>query len=404
MSPRVQDAPARTGRAIVVLLVMAAVAVGLALLARVKPRNEILDPASGSASGARGLVLVLQSVGASVKTTSTVPSAGGPRVDRVVVLVDHLSDAQREQLDKWVSSGGIAVVADPNSPYQGSDATFSSGRAAPSDIDKGDCTIAALAKLSSVSLHPNPEPRIGDHTGTGADDGVADARELSVAAGDTGCFGTPSAAFVVARQRGAGFIVGLGENWILSNQMLASGDNAALATALMAPTDSSKVVILHGTGAAKRTANVVAGGDKSLLQLVPTQVWIGIAGLVLAFVVFSIAAGWRVGRPVVERPLVPIAGSDLVVSTARLMQRAGHTQRAAELMRYQFHRDLCATYSIDPAAPLDVLDRSVCARLDDHARLAPRQLIDVLKVTDVPDAASLTDLARQIRHLRNETL
>jgi hypothetical protein len=103
---------------------------------------------------------------------------------------------------------------------------------------------------------------------------------------------------------------------------------------------------------------------------------------------------WLFGAPLIV----------IVWSLLRLMQRAGHTQRAAELMRYQFHRDLCATYSIDPAASLDVLDRSVCARLADPARLAPRQLIDVLKVTDVPDAASLTDLARQIRHLRNETL
>src|ERR1700710_2482581 len=108
MSPRVQDAPTRTGRSILVLVVIAALAVGLALLARVRPRSELLDPSSGAATGARGLVLVLQSVGASVRTTATVPaaatagSAGSGGVERVVVLVDRLSEVQRAALDRWV--------------------------------------------------------------------------------------------------------------------------------------------------------------------------------------------------------------------------------------------------------------------------------------------------------------
>ncbi len=403
MSPRAQEASQRTGRAIAVLVLILAVAVGLALLARVRPRNELLDPASGSSSGARGLVLVLQSVGATVKTTATVPHPGDG-IDRVVVLVDHLSDAQRQSLDEWIGAGGIAVVADPNSPYQGGDARFSSANAAPTDIGKGTCSIAALSKLRSISLTPTASTGLGTVTASGTDGGVDDARELTVRDGQRHCFGSATSAFVVVRSQGNGFVVGLGENWIFSNELLASGDNAALGTALMAPTASSHVVILHGTGPAKRTADVVAGGDKTLLQLVPTQVWIGISGLVLAFGVFAIAAGWRVGRPVVERPLVPIASSDLVVSTARLMQRAGHTQRAAELMRYEFHRDLCAAYSIDATASLDELDRTICTRLSDQGRLVRRQLIDVLRASDVSTPAALAALSRQIRHLRNETL
>ena len=405
MSPRAQEAPQRTGRAIVVLVVILAVAVGLALLAGVRPRNELLDPASGSSSGAHGLVLVLQSVGATVKTTATVPHPGDG-IDRVVVLVDHLSDAQRLSLDEWIGAGGIAVVADPNSPYEGGDARYSSANAAPTDIGKGTCSIAALSKLSSISLTPTVAARtgIGTVTASGTDGGVDDARELTVRDGQRHCFGNATSAFVVVRSQGNGFVVGLGENWIFSNELLASGDNAALGTALMAPTAATHVVILHGTGPAKRTADVVAGGHKTLLQLVPTQVWIGISGLVLAFGVLAIAAGWRVGRPVVERPLVPIASSDLVVSTARLMQRAGHTQRAAELMRYEFHRDLCAAYSIDATASLDELDRTICTRLSNPGRLAPRQLIDVLRATAISTPAALAALSRQIRHLRNETL
>jgi hypothetical protein len=404
MSPRLEEAPARTGRSMVVLLVVLVIAVVLVLLARVRPRNELLDPASGSRSGARGLVLVLQSVGASVKTTATVPVTGDG-VNRVVVLVDTLSDNQRQALDVWVEDGGIAVVADPNSPYSGPGAVFTEANAVADDIAQGVCSIPALDKVRIVSFGALSRDGLTITRNPGEDDGSADARQFSFAAGQRHCFGSDQAAFVVTRARGSGLFVSLGENWVFTNELLPSSDNAALATALMAPTKGGHVVILHGTASRERsTTGITRGGDKTLLQLVPKQVWIGIAGLVLAFGVFSLAAGWRVGRPVTERPLVPIASSELVLSTAHLMQRAGHCQRAADLIRYQFHRDLCARYGIDPSLPLDYLDSVIFTRVGDPGRLAPRAVIDVLRSGEVSTTASLTSLARTVRQLRNETM
>src|SRR5690606_16070038 len=85
-------------------------------LVRAKPAPGPFDPRSSSPNGMRGLALLLEQYGASVHAGDDVPD---PRSGaRVLVVGDDLDDGQRADLAAFVTAGGIAVIADPASPYQ----------------------------------------------------------------------------------------------------------------------------------------------------------------------------------------------------------------------------------------------------------------------------------------------
>ena len=58
-----------------------------------------------------------------------------------------------------------------------------------------------------------------------------------------------------------------------------------------------------------------------------------LAQLLIAFVVFALWRGRRLGRPVAEVQPVEIAGSELVVAVGNLLQKAGRPEIAAERLR-----------------------------------------------------------------------
>jgi hypothetical protein len=155
------------------------------------------------------------------------------------------------------------------------------------------------------------------------------------------------------------------------------------------------VRILRGTG---RALPDHLGGGRTLLDLVRPGVWMGIVLAALAFVVLAAARGIRVGRPVVERPPVPIAAAALVSATGNLLERAGHDRRAGELLRFRLHRDLCGEYGVDPDGSLERLDEVLVAR----AGLEPGRAIACL--APPPDGEPVEVLANRIHRLREDLL
>lgn len=389
MSPAPGPVSGSGSRSALAVLAITVLAIGLALLARATPRQELLDPSSGAPNGARGLRLLLAEVGADVSVGADVPTAGDG-VDRLVVLVDRLSERQRSEALSWADRGGVLVVADPDSPML-ADLAAVAGAAtpSPSGIERADCSIGSLQKLRALSLTVISR---GDETIVG---GTEDARYLHVPELGSGCFGSAREAFVVAAPRGAGLVVGLGENRVFSNVLLSRLDNAPLATALLAPSSGTRVRILRGTGSALPDH---LGGDRTLLDLVRPGVWMGIVLGAVAFVVLAAARGIRVGRPVVERPPVPIAAAALVSATGNLLERARHDHRAGELLRFRLHRDLCNEFGVDPTAPLEMLDDVLVAR----AGLAPGRAVACL--APAPDGEPVEVLADRIHRLREDLL
>lgn len=382
------DEATGAGKGALTAILVVGTALTLLLIVRARPGPEPFDPRSSRGDGATALVELLERSGADVSISRTPPE---PRSDaRLLVLADRLSDEQRVATDRFVVAGGVLVVADPASGlHDGSTrvARTVEGIRLPdarlpvsveANVASGRCSIAALTGLRGVYLP-------GGDLYTVDDD---DAR----------CFGSGSESFVIVDRRGEGTVIALGDNEVFVNRHLRRADNAGLAAALLAPEPGTDVVVLLGTGAAASVADVGSGED-TLFDLVPGWFWMALSLGALAFVVFAISRSVRVGR-VLDEPLASsIAGSELVAATGNLMQRANHATRAGWLLQVQLHRELAAEYHVDPAAPLDELDRTVSARAGTAAGT-----VEALLRHQVADDAQLLALSARIDHLRRDVL
>lgn len=387
MSPRQATLPKGNGARVgLSALLVVAVAVVMLLLVRARPETEPFDPRSAASAGTRGLVLLLESQGATVDIARSAPDVGSPQ--RVLVLDDRLSESQRADLLRFVVGGGLLVMADPESPIvealtvastiEGETPSFMGNDAlAQANVLLGDCDVPALQHLRGLF--------------------VADGARYRVADGTRSCFGGGDGALVVSHEVGQGLIVQLGDNEIFTNRLLRYADNAPLATALLAPRDGSRVSILLGQEAAKSAADI-GEGEKTLSDLLRPSVWMALAQLALAFVIFATARAVRTGRPVREPAQVPVAGSALVVATGTLMQRAHHVERAGWMLRGNLYRSLCRQFRLPTTATIDALDEVVAA----HSSL-PRGHVAAILQREVSDDRELLELSKSLQHIRDST-
>ena len=246
------------------------------------------------------------------------------------------------------------------------------------NVPLDECDVAALAQLRGVFVR----------TGVRFHDS-------SVATST--CFQNQSGSFAVVTSRGAGLIVQLGDNELFTNSLLRYADNGPLATALLAPAHGSRVDILLGEEAAKSAADI-GTGDRTLSDLVRPGVWMALTQLAIAFVIFAIARAIRPGRPVREPAQVPIAGSELVVATGNLMQRAQHAERAGWLLRGNLHRSLCQQFRLPATTSINDLDAAVAAQ----TLLPPGQVASAL-LREVHDNAGLVQLSNSLQAIREAT-
>jgi len=394
MSPRrTAGTEAAGGRVGVTALLLVVAAVGMLLLFRAQPDPEPFDPRSEDGSGTRGLVVLLEHEGATVDIVRAAPAAGDPQ--RVLVLEDRLNDNQRRDLLAFAESGGVVIVADPASTLAGdlgatSTVTDELPTFAANDVNSqinvalDECDVAALGHLRGVFVR----------TGVRFHDSPA---ATSTSTSTSTCFQNQSGSFTVVAPRGAGLIVQLGDNELFTNSLLRYADNGPLATALLAPTDGSRVDILLGEEAAKTAADI-GSGERTLSDLVRPGVWMALTQLAIAFVVFAVARAIRPGRPVREPAQVPIAGSELVVATGNLMQRAQHAQRAGWLLRGNLYRSLCKQFRLPATTSINDLDAAVAAQTS----LPPGHVASVL-LREVQDNAGLVQLSNSLHAIREAT-
>lgn len=401
------------GRIAVTALLVLAVAIGMLLLVRARPEPGAFDPRSSRPDGTRALVLLLESQGVIVDVGKAVPRPGA--ATRVLIVADQLGVQQRADVVEFVEAGGVAVVADPRStlhgatsdddgsgvgaivvtgPEPGGAGVGDDAAAAEANVLQGDCTIPALARLRGVFVP----------------DGVL----FPVGPDDVSCFvraasgSDPAHAFVILRSLGAGTVVGLGDNKVVTNAFIRYADNSGLGVALLAPTTdqaaangSRSVTVVIGDRAAASPADL-GSGEETLRDLVRPGVWMALTQLALAFVVLAAARGIRAGKVAIEPVTVEIAGSEAVSARATVMQRAGHAARAGWVLRSDLHRELCERLALPRSAAIDaVAAAAACASASASAKLVidPQAVIAVL-TTEVHDDASLLELSRRIAVLR----
>lgn len=312
---------------VVVALLLAAMAGG-----RPGRGGPPLDPRSDGPLGTSALVSLLRGLGADVDLSAGLP---GPTDEVALVLQDTLSPEETTELLRWVDAGGTLVVTDPSSklvpPAAGQGLALDAGPIRP-----GRCTIRALGSIGAV-------------------DGGAAVR-FRPSATEQVCFSDDrSGAFVVVTERGNGHLVSVGGAALLTNDLLGRRDNAVLAATLLAPLGRSTVRFVQAPVPA-------GGGTKTLGDLVPIGLKRALLQLGVAFVLYALWRGIRLGRPVPEDQLVQVAGSELVSAIGRLLSRTRSPGFAAEALRARLRRSLRARLGLPTDADASTVAELTAAR------------------------------------------
>jgi hypothetical protein len=366
----VTSAPARSRRGVAIALGIAGALLAFALLSGRPPRDgPPLDPRSDAPLGTSALVELLRRLDAEVELSVGLPDEGD---DVALLLVDDLTDDQRTDLESWVRAGGRLVVATPG-PLTPRPEPTSLLDPPLGTIDPATCSIGALGDIGIID----------------ATDGVRLATDVATST----CYGDDAAAYVVATDTGAGTIVAIGGPGFAVNERLDELDNAPFAAALLAPEPGTAVRFVDPPTPA-------SGGDKTLLELIPTGLRRAFLQLGVAFVLYALWRAIRLGKPVAEGQPVSVAGSELVAAVGRLVARTRSPGAAAAVLRTELRQSLARRLGLPPdAAPETVADAAA-----DRTGVDRAVVLSAVADTPITTDEDLVTLARAAATTRQEVL
>jgi Domain of unknown function (DUF4350) len=357
-----------------VLLAVLAVGAFWLLVGSARPAPVPYSPASTAPNGAKALALLLAQLGDNVNTSGRLPPPGN---GTALVLYDQLNDATRAQVTGWVQRGGTLVVADPTSPLEG--AVVAQGL--PDRPLTADGPLAPTCQAPWVRGVSEVDPE-GDPF-------------LEVPSRAYSCFpvlGHGQDSFAVAENEGAGVVVALGGADLWSNRYLADTDNALLAADLLAPAKGYTVDWL--------LTPRVGSGNASIWSLVPGRVKALFAALAVASLAACFWRARRLGRPVVEVPIVPLPGSELVVATGHLLEKNGRFEESAALVRAEVLGQLGSRLGQAPGTePATVAQVAAY-----YGGLPADEVVAALCGPPPSNEAELLELARSLQLIREEVL
>ena len=347
------------------------VIVGFAVVGRGRDRSQSpLAPDSTSASGLRALVLLAESFGADVDVID-----GPPAADRTVAFMpsDRFGRTDTSDMRRWIRNGGILVVADPQSSFVPNlGGPLGTGLVQDNTLEAGNCSIRALSNVETVS--------------------VDSAFLYRPPASSTRCFTVGSDAMILAIPEGNGIIVAVGGSSLFQNANLDEADNAVVAVSLLAPNQGTKMAFVRGPS--------FGAGDETLWGLIRPGIRYGFLQIAIAFLLFAIWQGRRLGRPVLEIPRIEIEGSEFVKAVGHLLERTNSPTYAASVLRSDARREIArrlgGARADDPEALAAMLDVRLGA---DRNRVRA-----LLTDTPVADEHELVALAQNLYSLREEVL
>lgn len=329
-----------------------------------------LAPDSTSGSGMRALVLLAESFGADVDVID-----GAPGDDRTVAFMpaDRFGRSDTSDMRRWIRRGGILVVADPQSSFVPDlGGLLGSGVVQDSTLEAGTCSIGALSKAQTVR--------------------VDDAFLFRPPTVSTRCFTQGGDALIVAIPEGNGTIVAVGGSSLFQNSHLDDADNAVVAVSLLAPKQGTKVAFVRGPS--------FGAGDETLWGLIRPGIRYGLLQIAIAFLLFAIWRGRRLGRPVLEIPRIEIEGSEFVEAVGHLLERTNSPAYAAAILRADARREIARRVGGGRADDPE----SLAAMLDVRLGADRNRIRAILTDSPIADENELVALAQQLQSLRQEVL
>ncbi|MGI9608249.1 MAG: DUF4350 domain-containing protein [Acidimicrobiales bacterium] len=258
---------------------------------------------------------------------------------------------------EWVREGGVLVtgVDVPGGPVSSEEVVDDDDLR----VGRGDCTAASV-------------------------DGVGEIRPLAhipvvVGSSDQSCFGESDSALLVERALGDGRIIRLAGFGMFMNRALDDADNGALAARTMQLGEGRSVAFLSGPvlaaggfdGPVNEDGEPVGAGDSTLLELVPDRVQAMLIGLAVAFLLYAIAKGRRLGSPVVETVPIELASSTYVEAVGRLHRRTTDPiSHSAEILRHDARSVVARKAGRAVDAPASEITAAVLPEPDEAAAFA----------------------------------
>ncbi|MHB1876536.1 MAG: DUF4350 domain-containing protein [Streptosporangiaceae bacterium] len=361
--------------AVVALCVLAGLVIAL-LVPPYRP-NSYLDPASNGPLGARALADILtergyQVIGADSVTTAVSDASGGPAT-LVITSPGLLTAGQRASLararaDLLLVGPGAAVLT-ALAPGTGlAPGKAPPGAPAPPGCDLTAARLAGPADLGGRGYQPPP--------------------------GATACYrfgGQPA----LVRYRIAGrTITILGSGLPLTNYLLATDGNAALALNLLSQHHRIIWLVPQPSGRAAGPSGSAAAAP----PLITRTAWLVVLQLAVAVLLAVIWRARRFGPLIAERLPVIVRAAETVEGHAGLYQaRRARGQAAAALREAMLGRVAPALELPADAAPEAVV-RSLAAR----ARRGERQVTEIVYGPAPASDADLVRLARSLDELERE--
>jgi uncharacterized protein DUF4350 len=243
----------------------------------------------------------LSASGLDVRDGADPPSGGGA----FFLVIDGRTADEEVPLLSWVNGGGRLVVADPGSEL----------------FARFGVTSERAGIFGSTDLLPSCVRPESD--GVGAIRIASTDRLLTTSVASMSCFSSGGRGFVLFIPHGRGTIVLLGGPSPFSDDLLREADNAVFVRSVL----DAEGPVVFGPPLPPTVET------RSFWSLVPTRAKAVVWELVVAGLFFMVARGRRLGRPVPEEPVSPLASSELVTATAGLYRRAGATAFCANLVR-----------------------------------------------------------------------
>jgi hypothetical protein len=376
-----EGAPGRRDRRAIVLALVVLVVVGIALVLVAAPGRRSsgppLDPRSTDPDGARAAMELADRLGADVRLTSDLPDAD---TDVALLLDDLVRGDDADELLEWVEGGGVLVVADRSSDLAPTSRVVLGGVLEDTTELEPDRCDVALAGVAALGTIETPPP----------------VAAFDLPPGAQGCYSSGDRAVLVTERRGDGTLVAFGAARAFTNAHLAQADNAGLFAALAVPFEGARLdVFVAGEDADAVRAPEDAG---SLGDVVPTGAALALLQLVVAFVVYALHRGRRLGTPVPEDPPVAVAGSELVRAVGAMLEAAGARDRAAASLRRAARRRLAERFGMPASSSAPEVAAAVAARTS----LAPERLHAALLDGAVADDAALQALSTELDRLVDE--
>lgn len=392
--PRAPRSRRRTVVRLFVLILAAAVAVGLLVMLVAGPRASglPLDPDDTGHGGARAVAQVLRQQGVDVTVVRNIDDlestldAPDSRSGWTVVLADatFLGRGAAERLTRAVEQTRRLVVLQPDEveledlalPLTVTD-RGSAALTAGCTSDVADPTDRLVASWSRYGLLD--APAASSRSAVGA----ALCFPAGSTSGDASGSGRSGALVVLPPDGRAPETVVLGSARSVSNGQVLDAGHAAMALRALGPTEHLLwyVPSISDLDALDPSGNPVADPDRGVPAWLAPGSWLAAA----AVIAFALARGRRLGRLVAEPLPVVVRAAETTEARGRLYHRAADRPLAARALRVGTRTRLADRLGLPRSTP-------VVALVDAATRASGLPLSDVELLLDGPDPTTDRDL------------